>query len=364
MATTPVLAGGGVYIRTWENGDLLTEFSRNPRDFAMNRYLGFKNTKRQGGLYLKIKADQAARVPSTLVNFDFPDGQKRPQPHDGKLAFGWYPYQTKRKSFGAELGELSIEQAAWPMVATHAKSVAQQCMTYRTYYTVTVMTTAGNWVTPTGVTMSDTQDNLTGNSDSLFDTDTDYQNFKKLVNAVRLQIAKQTIGAFNKQLQKGLKCVMSPVLAASLGASKELVDFIKQTPSAIATIEGREFYEKWGLPTRLYGCEIEIEDAVRVSSTQGATDARDFIYPSDKINFTATPGTGNLSDGPPEDDTSDEEGRQQGRIMNAVTGFLKEDMTTETFTDKKHRNTEMYVTDDFDVVVTAPEAGYLVTTIN
>ncbi len=147
-AGTPVLPGGSnTYIANAEaTGNLRVSFSRNPADFALNRYIQIKEVKKDRGYYLRINTEQALRiVNSDLSDFVWPDGHPAPQANNNNEKFYFVDYRTERRSVPWQLGDKSREQADWDIDASELAIHAQQAMTVRTVDVHRLLSTTGNW---------------------------------------------------------------------------------------------------------------------------------------------------------------------------------------------------------------------------
>ena len=69
-------SGTNTYIPSFDaTGELIVSFSRNPKSFSLNRYTTITPVKKSTGYYLKLTAEQAARVSNSNLNdFVWSDG--------------------------------------------------------------------------------------------------------------------------------------------------------------------------------------------------------------------------------------------------------------------------------------------------
>jgi hypothetical protein len=93
---------------------------------------------------------------------------------------------------------------------------------------------------------------------------------QKSINYGKIAIHRNTLGAVKTE---DLHLVISPALALLMAQSQEIVDYVKQSPFALAQIKGDAPAQngKWGLPDQLYGVNIEVEDTVYVGTKRGET---------------------------------------------------------------------------------------------
>src|SRR5579859_7667319 len=121
MAAYP--GGFNTFVPSFDaTGNLVVEFSRNPKDFALNQYITLTPVKKSVGYFLRITAEQAARVINSalLTDFVWPDGNDAPNGAWGTEAFQFFPYNTTRYAFPFRLGYKAVEQADWKILASHA----------------------------------------------------------------------------------------------------------------------------------------------------------------------------------------------------------------------------------------------------
>lgn len=331
----------GVYIPSHEaSGSLVIEFSRNPNKFALNQYVKIVPVTRDVGYYAKITAEEAARVLDTTGTKHFwADGQEAPMGDDQLESFEFDKYATRRYVYPFTLGQKTINQASWDILASHSRIAAQKAMTNRTQLVNTVLATGGNW----GGNTSTASALVGGYLDQSTSTTMLIQT---MILTVAESILKATLGVV--QLSD-MVMILNPTTARRLAKSQEIVDHIKQSPFALAQVRGDVPNQngKWGLPDTLYGVKVVIEDAVKVTSRKGATVARSFIHGDGSILFVSRP-----------DGIMGVEGQPS---FATVTLFVYEEMSVEQMADPNNRRTSGRVVDDFATEITAPASGYLVT---
>lgn len=334
-------ASSGVFVPSHEaSGSLVVEYSRNPNKFSLNKYVKLVPVTKEAGYYLKITAEQAARVLNTDAKDHYwADGQEAPMGDNALESFEFDKYATRRTAYAFTLGQKTINQATWDILASHARIAAQQAMTHRTQVVNTLLTTGGNWGANTATASA-----LVGGYLDQSTTTT------MLIQTAFLQICetllKATLGAVT---QSDLIAVMNPTTARRLAKSQEIVEHLKQSPFAYAQIRGDVPNQNgmWGLPDTLYGLKIVIEDAVKVTSKKGATVARSFIHPDGSILFLSRPEGITGVEGQPS--------------FATASLFVYEEMTVEQMSDPNNRRILGRVVDDFAAEITAPASGYLLT---
>lgn len=334
-------SGSNTYVPSHEaSGGLTVGFSRNPKKFKINQWAKIVPVKKGSGYYLRITAEEAARVINADLNdFVWHDGQEAPMGNDNLESFEYVKFATQRYAYPFNLGDKAVDQADWKVLEVHGGIAAQKAMTARTIKALGVLTTTGNWGSST-----DTATNLGGGK---WDVSGATDKFiLKAFGAASEAILKATLGVAT---QEDLVCIINPNVARQMAESEEIRDFIKQSPVAMAQVRGDVPSQtgQWGLPDRLYGIKIVVEDAIRVTSKKGATRAAGYCMPAATAIFaTRTEGLVGM-EGIPE--------------FSTFQLFMYEEHTVETKRDSDNRRTVGRVVDDFDAELVAPASGYLVT---
>lgn len=334
-------SSGNTYIASHEaSGAMVIEYSRNVEDFSLNKYARIVPVTKDQGYYLEITAEQAARmVDSSGRDRDWHDGHEAPTGDGNQESHNFQPYMTARKCHPFMLGQKAVQQASWDILASHSRIACQEAMTYRTQLANTVFVTSGNWGGNTATASS-----LAG---GYLDQSTATT---MLIKKAFLRAAKAILLAtLGKVKQKDICAIMNPTTAERLSESQELVDFLKQSPAAMAQVRGDVPSENgvWGLPDVMYNTRLVVEDAVKVTSKKGATKATSFIHSDGTIVFASRPDGFTGVDGAPSYAT--------------LTLFVFEEMTVEHKSDPDNRRVAGRVVDDFVAKVTAPASGYLLT---
>ncbi len=318
--------------------NLIVSYSRNPKDFALNSYIQIAPVTKMVGAYLRVTAEEAARIVSTdLSNLRWPDGAEAPMHEEGLESHEWQSYRCERYARGFNLGDLTIEQATWDIVGMHAAFHAQGMMTARTQLVHTLLATSGSWLAAHTATATVAG----GGKWDVSSVDTKY--IKKSFRYAEIQILKATLGVVRP---KDLVLVINPEVAAKMSESDEVHQYIKESPDAMAQLRGDTPSQngKFGLPDFLYGLRIVIEDAVKVSTPKGGTATPDFICSGDEAYLLARVGG--------------IEGKFGSPSFTTVSTFMKEEMTVETKRDDDNRRTKGRVVENYDVVMTAPSSGF------
>lgn len=330
------------FVKNHEATNRLTiAFSRNPKEFPLPKYCQYREVKKTAGLYLRIKAEECARIVyAGLEDYVWPDGADAPKRTELE-AFRYEDYRTTRYAFPMQIGAKAMDEADWDVMGINQAFNLQKAMTARTVRAIAALTNTSNWDT----SHYEYVDNITGVTGDWENSTSALQNIKKSIQYAVEQIHLDTLGVVKKE---DLILLMSPTTARKVGTSQEIIDFVKQQPSAPAIISGKDSWllEEYGLPARLYGLPIEIEDCVRVATQRGATtQTKAFALAEGNAFVLARPG-------------SIESVAGTGPSFSTLTAFLKEEMTVESKRDPDQRREETRVVDDFDIVMTAPVSGF------
>jgi hypothetical protein len=335
MADVSIGGGLNTFVPTFSEatGLIQTEFTRNVKSFAVNRYSKLVPVSTVSGYYLKINSDEAVRVIDEK-DFRWAYGEDRPTGINNDFDFA--QFTTKRFERGFHIPYETAKVAAWDIVAQHARSRATQLMTLRTNRVVTALTTTGNWGSNTSA------------SGTAFGSGPAYTNgnIQKLFQTAVEKIMVATGGAVQPS---DLVAVMSPKTAHAMSQSAELKDLIKYT-QGVQLMQGAGNYSRYGLVPQLFGIgDIVIEDAVKVTNQKGATRAADYILGLNAVVFVSRP-QGLV-------------GVEGGSNFATVTNFVYEDMTVETFDDPRNRRTVGSIVDNSAIEITAPLAGWYIVDI-
>lgn len=323
--------------------NLVVDFSRNERSWAVNRYTQVVPVDAVKGYYLKMTVEQAGRiVHSDLSDLVWPDGQPAREGNDETESFEFLPYRIKRYQMPTLFGDLTIDQASWDILAQHNRINAQRMMTAKTQLAITEFTTTGNYDASHVLTVS----SISGNTGNWSQSTTARQDIKRSLHTAVELILDDTLGAVE---YSDFILVINSALASALSLSQEIVDYIKGSPDALAQVRGElkgqnpnSFY---GLPAELYGMELVVEKTRKVTTRKGQTTARTQILPTATPFICARPGG--------------IEGVADSPSFSTVTCFTKEDMTVETKRDSDNRRTIGRLVNHLGYEMTAPSTGVL-----
>lgn len=323
-------------------GQLVVSFSRNPKDFALNKYVTITPVKKSSGYYLKLNAEQAARVAyNDLRDHVWHDGNDAPHGEWNNEKFEWLNFTTTRYTFPFRLGYKAVDQADWKIVASYSAINAQQAMTARTVKVLKAILDNGE-IPSTTLAAGDALD--AGDSGDLSSGTSVGPNFKKQLNAVARRIHQDTLGAVGP---KDLCIVMNPTAADFISRSKELHTYLKESPMALSQVRGDadSINGKFGLPDKLYGYDIIIEDVVKVVNKKGNSKATSYALGTDEVVVLARPG--------------DLVGFEGSPSYSTAHLFMYEEMTVEQKDDPDNRRINARIVEDYGVEIVAPVAGHI-----
>ena len=319
-------------------GNLIITFSRNPSEFALPQYVQYRPVTKSTGLFLRIDPDEAARILDVnLADYVWPDGADAPV-KAMTAEFRYEQYRAERFAYPMQLGNLAREEADWDIEGIHKMFDSQKAMTARTVKALGVLEDTSNWPADHIKWPHEYSDVYSWEASTSADLA-----IKKGIQAAWIQIQKST---FSHVKYSDLQLVMSPETGANIATSQEIVDYVKQQPSAPAIIEGSKWgMDLMGLPTRLYGLPIVLEDSVKATGARGATSARSFVMTKGNAFVMARPGSIEAAAG-------------GGPSFSTMTIFFKEEMTVESKVDVDNRRWNHRVVDHFDPIMTAPVSGF------
>lgn len=323
---------------------LTVDFARNINKFPVNKYTQILPVKKTQGLYLRMTIEEAARIINTgLDNFVWPDGMVRPEGWEGHESHEWLMYQTIRRAWNVPLGNLTIGNASWDIVAQYSRIKAHQAMVARTQLVVTALTTEANY---DATHVLDVTSDIAGNSGAWEYSTTHRQDIKRSIQYAVELILADTLNAVTID---DLQLVIPSKLASRMSLTQEIVDYIKGSPEALAQIRGElpGGNVAHGLPERIYGVKIVVEDTYKVTTKKGQTTSRSQIFPIGNAALVARPGG--------------LEGVANTPNFSTVVLFAKEELTVEKLDDRNNRRVQVSIVEDLSANVIAPASGVLFT---
>lgn len=342
-------SGTNTYIPAHDATDgMIVGYSRNPKGFAINRYSALKPVKRTAGKYLFLDPSENARVrDKTGADSVWADGADSPSGARNAIRFEFQNYSTVRHRESVMTGRKALEQADWSIEDANARMLAQRNMTLRTRKALNLLATS-NWGSNTAAASD-----ILGSGKHMGNGDETSPNIKKVIQSVGIAIHKATYGAVRPG---DLKMVANPTAATLMSQSAEIQKAMIQSPFALDQIKGEpNVNEQWGLPRRLYGMPLEIEDCVYEGAAKYAADAPAFALDTAAIYFVAQPNDKQVvAEDSPEDD-------RYAPVLNTLIGFFYEEFTVEGWDEPKHRRVEATVTSDYDFRLSSALTGFALT---
>lgn len=329
------------------SGNLVIGYSRNYRKFSLPNYVKYIQCEKNLGLYLKMSSQEQVRVVNT-TDFRWGQGQPRPVHTDGLEQFNYQPFITYRYNYGASMDDDTERLATWPIVQQHSQFHATQLMTARTIRMLAVATTAANWNTTAD---PDLTANHTATATALaggfFDQGTVTAPYIKIaLDKIAVSICLETADAVNA---KDLWYIINPNQARLWAESAEIRSYIANSYFAKEeVVEGLQPNNKFGLPSKLYGYNIMVETATKVTSRTGATLTKAFAMPDKTLLVASRPGGLMGVDG-----FSD--------FSTLSMFWYRDEITMQTKTDDWNRLVEIGITEQTGEYLTTPLSGWLVT---
>lgn len=335
-----VTVGGGLntYVPSTNalaTGALQVEFTRAVNTFPITKYAQIVPVSQMTGYYLRLNSDDNVRV-TDINEFAWPLGNDRPV---GKMnEHDFVAFTAQRFAYPFYIPNETVKQAAWDVVAQHARAKAQLAMTARSMRTATALTTSatfnavGNYYA-TGTAIS-------GGAWTTSTTNV----IQKGIQTALQRISLATGGAVRGETDVML--VISPTVANLLSQTSEVRDYVKNYPAALPFLQGSDTFAKYGLPPNLFGVQVVVDDSVKVTTKKGAASTtRSFVYGNSAV-FVSRPG-GLV-------------GVEGSTSFATCQIFAFEDMTVENWDDPKDRRIEGRVIDNSTSEVVAPVSGVLV----
>lgn len=320
------------------SGRLVTGFSRNPKKFRLAAYGQIQNVTKNAGYYLRIDQYNAMRlVGGNLEEFTWADSNPRPTYHNNNVEFALSPFRTIRRNFNNVTGMLAQDQADFKIGKIGENALAQKAMTARTRQAHLALANSANW------DASHRKDVTTIPGGGLWSAALSTTPFIRIsVDYALNQVMLDTGSTVEPQ---DLILVMNPTTAFKISQTQEILDHIKQSPDAYSNLEGGNGkWSRFGLPNRLFGLNVEIEDAVMVTTARNVTANPQYVMGDGIAYVMSRPGgIQGISDEP---------------SFSTLTVFAKEEMTVENSTDTYNRLYDSNIVDDTVAIVTAPASGF------
>jgi hypothetical protein len=335
---TPV-GQSNTYVKSMISSGLVVSFSRNPKKFRLPNYTQIIPVTKDQGYYMRIDAAQSSRLlNSNLDQFKWTDGSDRPVLNNNGLEFRFEDYRTHRYNYGQQIGDKARKQADFNIEANQEAIQAQMAMTARTQIVHSVLANTANW----DATHVKDVTTIAGVSGNWAAATTANQNIKRSLNHAANLIMLDTNSVVQ---QEDLRLILSPTVAFAIGQTQEIVDHVKGSPDALSSINQEPAkWSRFGLPNKLYGYEIVVEDAVKTTSARGSTAVKSYVMGDGIAYFTSQ--IGGLVGG------------NNGPNFSTFSLFAYEEMTVEKVQDPDNRRMKINVVDDIAAEMIAPVSGF------
>lgn len=319
-------------------GRMVVGYSRNAKEFSLPRFCQFKKVGKSRGYYLQINQFNAARiVASDLKEFVWPDGQPRPVLNNNGIEFRYLDYETVRRNFGQNTGKKAADQADFDLIGLTEDELSHKAMLARTVQTYNVLGNSANY--DAGHRVDTTTITGSGQWNAALSTTPFIQ---KAINHACNKILLDTVGKVKKE---DLVLNFNPNTANVIAETQEIRDHIKQSPDALSQVKGTGDFSQWGLPNKLYGVNLNVDDSVVVTSARNAASvATTFACPNAVAYITSRVGGLVAPRG--------------GPTFSSLTCFTYEEMTVERIISQSDRLSQNNVVDDIVVVMTAPASTF------
>lgn len=329
---------------------LVVGFSRNPNKFKLARYGAIRPVKKSAGKYLRWRSQQGSRlVYPDLRDRVWADGADRPTGANNLERFEFEPFMTTRYDFPYTMGRKAIEQADFMVQTLQDATIVQQALTGRTSLGTTALSGA-SWGNNTGAV----DNSILASGQNWSNGTTTAPNVKKSLLYGTKKIALATQGGVNVD---DLALVMGPDTAIAMSSSPEVHNAFVQSQFALNQAMGdKNLNADWGLPPKLYGIHVVVEDAVATTSQEDAASlAQSFILPSGVAYLVTRPKAGTaegLLAG------NGDEADENLPIISTLVGFFYEEMTVEAFDDARNRRVDGHVVEDYQWQVSSVLSGF------
>jgi hypothetical protein len=341
-----VTVGGGLntYVPSTNalaTGALQVEFTRAVNTFPITKYAQIVPANQMTGYYLRLNSDDNVRV-TDINEFIWPLGNDRPVGKMNEQDF--VSFTCQRFAYPFYIPNETVKQAAWDVVAQHARSKAQLAMTARSMRTATALT--GSAAVTAFTAVGNYYADGTAISGAAWTTSSTNIIQKGIQTALQ-RISLATGGAVRGETD--IMMVISPTIANLLSQTQEVRDYVKNYPAALPFLQGADTFAKYGLPPNLFGVQVVVDDSVKVTTKKGAASTtRSFVYGNSAV-FVSRPG-GLV-------------GVEGSTSFSTCQIFAFEDMTVENWDDPKDRRMEGRVIDNSTSELVAPVSGVLVANV-
>jgi len=250
-----------------DRANLIISYARDPKKFAVNGLATRTPTQTENGNFLFLRPEALARVGQDPNYYLWQDGQNFPTGNYNAQDYRAVPYQCVRRATPDYLGDLTKEQAVWPIEETKIDSLAHIMMTLRAVVYYTLMLNPVNHLT-THVKTATQWSSLYGQTGGGWNQGTpENPIIQRTIRNVADVIRQDTLAAVDYHQ---LTLVISVPAAINMAASSEINWYLAQSRFALDQTKGDNKSQNgnWGLPDKLYGMNLIVDPTVRTTSAR------------------------------------------------------------------------------------------------
>lgn len=342
------------YIPTTDlSNNLLVQFGRNVKNFALNQLVKLIPVTHETGFYQYFNPLDQARIDGPISTgiaqqFIWAAGKPRPRAQTASQGFEFRQYATLRRNYPETIELRTKQQAQWDVVKNTTEALARLAMTDRALELSALMSASGSYTSSHVATAS-------ADGGGFWSAGTETSPIiKKTLNAQSQRIYKDSAGCVPPS---GLTLVINPNTASLMSASQEVHSiFVRSRYANELLTKGGGVPSNsplmYGLPDYLYGYRVVIEDTVYVPYNRGnSSEAFGYVFPDNTAAIVSA-----------EKEFVGVEGGQTYSTF-ALFVYRDDDMKVESQVDEYNRFIQLDVCDNRQVLSIAPTTGGLVTNL-
>lgn len=330
--------GGSGYIAG--SSDLIIGYSRNPEKYAYLNYTQILDIPDGKDItyYLKFGRDDMVRLAGgDDIQYNWADGDERPNNHNNDELTNWVRIKSERKSFSFQNGTRGADMASYPLRETKRQFAAMRAVTSRVHRVHKELENTANWDANHRIDVT----TIPGASGRWDQSTTARTDIKRSINYAWEQIELSTNSSLD---QSDFHLVMNTRTAQAIGVTQEMINAFIQSPEARPHWEGKQ-YSAAGIPVKLYGYNVIIENAVWNTANRGAAASKNYICADNVVYMLARPGKLSMD-------------ASSGPSFSTVGIFMKEDLTDQSDTDDFNRLEKGAITDDCKMEMMTEVGGF------
>lgn len=251
---------------------LNVEYVRNWKEFPFLMMSSRTTIPTPSFLYKRTDPAAQGRVLSNPQAYEFPDGQERPNNgQENQSVHDFVQVNAKRYSFSYYVGDLTQEFSADDEVQRAINNLGGVAATSMADVWYTALAASGNHLS----THVDTATNWGG---GLWGSATSANRYiQKSLMAIRKIIRKDTLNGVGAD---DLILLVGPDVADGMSRSQEIADTLIRTDSYKDYLQFEMFrnqLDTYGLPPKLYGYTLIVDDFVKETARPLATASKSFF---------------------------------------------------------------------------------------